>query len=764
MRSYRDEWLLPTLDALIGAEGLEAVRQEGGDSLWDAAVRRRLCSDQGILDALSARYRMGLANLDLTSAPARDLVPEALARKFRVLPLAVSDTTLEIATADPNDIDCERTLGFATGRSIRMWLSAPSRIMERIEEVYRPENAVEKILDSVGMEYDVMSIAEAIDDDIALSSDKAGERPIIRLVDHIIAQAIAQRASDIHIETEEAGLAVRYRVDGVLKQTMSLPRAVSPPLVSRVKIISGLDIADRLRPQDGRARVSVNGSRVDLRISTLPASNGEKVVIRVLDGRATPLALDGLGLTAHDFARMQQLVNLREGIVLVTGPTGSGKTTTLYSGLRVIQGRGVNIVTVEDPVEYKIPGIVQVQVNEKAGLTFASALRSILRQDPDVVLIGEIRDRETATIAIQASLTGHLVLSTLHTIDAASSVSRLLDIGVEGYKIAAALKGIIAQRLVRRLCLSCRAQTTSAVEERFRQWIPTGIEIFRPVGCPECQGTGYRGRVSVTEVIIADSELERAISLGESAERLAEAARGAGMRSLWESGITHVLDGLTDLEELVRVIEVPSSVPRRATPRSSSAVQPPRQHFTARLSSSNARPASETTDAPAPPRTPRGGQNGEGRGQGLDTAFDLVDDLKPTVPAPGKGERVLLVEDEAPLRGVLRDLLEREGYTVIEASDGVQALDAIDRSAPDLVVLDLHLPRLDGFGVLQHLRSRASTAALPVLVLTAKGDEDSEVRVFECGANDFLTKPFRPRALIARLRSLSTRREQPTRP
>jgi type II secretory ATPase GspE/PulE/Tfp pilus assembly ATPase PilB-like protein/ActR/RegA family two-component response regulator len=763
MRSYRDEWLLLTLDALIGAEGLEAVRQEGGDSLWEAAVRRRLCTDQSILDALSARYRMGLANLDLTSAPARDLVPEALARKFRVLPLAVSDTTLDIATADPNDIDCERTLGFATGRAIRMWLSAPSRIMERIEEVYRPENAVEKILDSVGMEYDVMSIAEALDDDIALSSDKAGERPIIRLVDHIIAQAITSRASDIHIETEEAGLVVRYRVDGVLKQTMTLPRAVSPPLVSRVKIISGLDIADRLRPQDGRARVSVNGSRVDLRISTLPASNGEKVVIRVLDGRATPLALDGLGLTAHDFARMQQLINLREGIVLVTGPTGSGKTTTLYSALRVIQGRGVNIVTVEDPVEYKIPGIVQVQVNEKAGLTFASALRSILRQDPDVVLIGEIRDRETATIATQASLTGHLVLSTLHTIDAASSVSRLLDIGVEPYKIAAAVKGIIAQRLVRRLCLSCRAQTTTIVDEKFRQWIPSGIELFRPVGCPECLGTGYRGRVSVTEVIIADSELERAISLGESAERLAEVARGAGMRSLWESGITHVLDGLTDLEELVRVIEVPSLAPRRATPRSASTVSPPRQHFTTRSSSSNARPASETTDVPAAPRTPRSGQNGEGRG-GLDTAFDLVDDLKPSAATPASRERVLLVEDEAPLRGVLRDLLEREGYTVIEAADGVQALDGIDRSAPDLVVLDLNLPRLDGFGVLKHLRTRASTATLPVLVLTAKGDEDSEVRVFECGANDFLTKPFRPRALIARLRSLSTRREQAARP
>jgi type II secretory ATPase GspE/PulE/Tfp pilus assembly ATPase PilB-like protein/ActR/RegA family two-component response regulator len=758
VRSYRDEWLLPTLDALVGAEGLEAVRQDAGDSLWEAAVRRRVCTDQRILEALSARYRMGLANLELTSAPARDLVPEALARKYRILPLAVSDTTLDIATSDPNDIDCERTLGFATGRSVRMWLAAPARIAERIEEVYRPENAVEKILDSVGQEYDVMSIADAtIEDDIALSSDKAGERPIIRLVDHIIAQAVTQRASDIHIETEEAGLVVRCRIDGVLKQIMTLPRAVAPPLVSRIKIISGLDIADKLRPQDGRARVSVNGARVDLRISTLPASNGEKVVIRVLDGRATPLALDGLGLTAHDFSRVQQLVNLREGIVLVTGPTGSGKTTTLYSMLRMIQGRGVNIVTVEDPVEYKIPGIVQVQVNEKAGLTFAAALRSILRQDPDVVLVGEIRDRETATIATQASLTGHLVLSTLHTIDAASSISRLLDIGVEPYKIAAALKGLVAQRLVRRLCSACRTPTTALVEERFRQWIPSGIELFRPVGCPECGGTGYRGRVAITEVIIADGELERCISLGDTANRLTEVARAGGMRTLWESGITHVLDGLTDLEELVRVVEVPSGPPRRSTPRSTPSVQqPPRTQFTGRQSA----PMTRTGDAPEapPPRTSK--LNGDsGRGPAIDTAFELVDDLKPSTPQQGTRERILLVEDEAPLRGVLRDLLEREGYAVIEAADGVQALDGIDRSAPDLVVLDLNLPRLDGYGVLKHLRTRASTSSLPVLVLTAKGDEDSEVRVFESGANDFLTKPFRPRAFIARLKALSARKE-----
>src|SRR5690606_7043431 len=283
----------------------------------------------------------------------------------------------------------------------------------------RPDNAIEKILENVTEKYEVQAVAisDAVDD-IAALGERAGERPVIRLVDYIVAEAITARASDVHVEPEEQTIAIRYRIDGVLRQTMELPKAVGIPLVSRVKIMSGLDIADRLRPQDGRARVVVNGVKVDLRVSTLPASNGEKVVIRILDSRATVLSLDGLGLTAHDFARVQTLVNLREGIVLVTGPTGSGKTTTLYSALRTVQQRGVNIVTVEDPVEYKLAGVVQVQVNEKAGLTFASALRSILRQDPDVVLVGEIRDRETAQIATQASLTGHLVLSTLHTIDA----------------------------------------------------------------------------------------------------------------------------------------------------------------------------------------------------------------------------------------------------------------------------------------------------------------------------------------------------------
>jgi len=749
MRHTRDDWLLPTLEGLVDAGALAELRQLTGESLWDTAISRGFVTDNRLLEALSARFRMKIADLTQVSSAARDAVPESLARKYRVVPLQVTDSALDIATADPHDLDCERTLGFATGRTIRMHLAAPSRLMDRIEELYRPENAVEKLLEGMN-QYDVQSISDHVEvSDLDLSADRASERPIIRLVDHIIAEGIQQRASDIHMESQEAGVQVHFRIDGVLRHAMTLPRAVGIPLVSRIKIISGLDIADRLRPQDGRARVSVNGKRVDLRVSTLPASAGEKVVIRILDSSNNILSLEHLGLSAADFGRIQHLVNLREGIVLVTGPTGSGKTTTLYATLRTILTRGVNIVTVEDPVEYKLTGIVQVQVNEKAGLTFAAALRSILRQDPDVVLVGEVRDRETAGIAIQASLTGHLVLSTLHTIDAASSVARLLDIGVESYKIGAALKGVIAQRLVRRLCPHCKVPQMQPAAERLRRWIPTDAALHQAVGCSECGNTGYRGRLALMEVLLADVEVERRVAAGDTTDKIVEAAKAGGMRSLWESGIDHVLAGSTDVEELLRVIEAPLEQPIarrevRAEPRqlNSAAIAPP--------------PAAAAPLAPPPPPpTVARPTPSPVRPASIlpDEVLELLDDLKPTAHR-GSRPMVLLVEDEAPLRMVLRDLLERDGFVIVEAEDGIAALDEIDRHAPDVVVLDLNLPRLDGYGVLARLRSRPGTADLPVIVLTAKSDEDNEVRVFESGANDFLTKPFRPRALTARIRAL----------
>jgi type II secretory ATPase GspE/PulE/Tfp pilus assembly ATPase PilB-like protein/ActR/RegA family two-component response regulator len=762
-RQPRDEWVLTTLEGLLTPEQFVQLKAAREDSYWEAATRRGWTTDDMILAALSKRFRMKIANLSLVSQQAKELVPEQLVRKYRVLPLQISDSILDIATADPHDLDCERTLAFALGRTVRMALASPTKILERLDEVYRPENVIEKILEGVTGNYDIESISESVDEaDLDLGTNRGTERPVIQLVDRIVAEGIQSRASDIHLEPEEGGVAVRYRIDGVLRQVMVLPKAAGIPLVSRVKIMAQLDIADRLRPQDGRARVAVSGNRVDLRVSTLPASQGEKVVIRILDQRATVLSLDGLGMNPDELERIHTLLQAREGIILVTGPTGSGKTTTLYSMLRQIQSRGVNIVTVEDPVEYRLQGIVQVQVNEKAGLTFPAALRSILRQDPDVILVGEVRDKETAMIAVQASLTGHMVLTTLHTIDAASSVTRLMDIGIESYKIAAAIKGVVAQRLLRRLCPHCRELVVEPTPERLKRYFPDGSTIYRPVGCAECSNTGFRGRLAVMEVLISSPEIERRIAANESSERIADGAREAGMRGLWESGVQHVRNGITSVEELLRVLEAPLEHEQKQQPS-----QP------ARPGTSREQPAGNGSAPPAAPQSSATIQAEilpppvKGRVQTLHSkapsvftgeSFQLVDEGNAN--ANGHSRKVLLVEDEDALRRVLKDLLEREGFTVFEAADGVKALDEIDRAAPDIVVLDLNLPRLDGYGVLSHLRARPATAELPVIVLTAKGDEDSEVRVFEYGASDYLTKPFRPRALSARLHSLLARTKE----
>jgi type II secretory ATPase GspE/PulE/Tfp pilus assembly ATPase PilB-like protein/CheY-like chemotaxis protein len=732
---FTDEWLVHTVEPLLPEQSVAGLRQEPAPapvSLWETLIQRKLITDDQVLGAIAARFRIARADLSRVDPKVTQAVPEQLARRFNVIPVRESDSYLEVATANPFDIDAEKVLAFTTGREVRMLLGSPMRIREKLDELYRSgDEVVNRLLDGIRGDFEVKELAE--EDDRAASAEEASQRPIIKLVDMLLADGVSSRASDIHVEPIEGGVAVRYRIDGVLRQVMKIPRNAGLPLISRIKIMSGLDIADRLRPQDGRARVSVNNEAVDLRVSTLPASLGEKVVIRILNQRTTVLDLEALGMHEDERRAMIDLLASKEGIILVTGPTGSGKTTTLYSAIRLVQSPGVNIVTVEDPVEYRLgENIVQVQVHERAGLTFASALRSILRQDPDVVLVGEIRDQETAQIAVQASLTGHLVLSTLHTNDAPNAVTRLVDMGMESYKIASALRGVVAQRLMRRICKVCGSLSTDPPPGRIAPFIPPGSKLYQAVGCPECAMTGYRGRFSIVEVLTMTAELERRVGKGATADQIAELAREAGMGSLFESGLRHVLAGDSTLDELLRVADVP----KHAVP------------------TAPARPVTRTSRGVAPPPTPAPAASP------LDLAIelDLVDEVQPAKPSENAGRDrdtcVLLVEDEEQLRRVMKDLLEREGYTVAEAADGVQALDQVDRFAPDIIILDLNLPGMDGYGVLGQLRSRPATRSIPVVVLTAKGDEDNEVRVFELGADDFITKPFRARALSARLEAV----------
>jgi len=742
---FTDEWLVNTVEPLLPDGTVAGIRQEPASapaSLWEVLVQRKLIGDDQVLKAIAARFRIPIADLTRLDPKLQQSVPEQVARRFNVVPVGQTDSYLEVATANPFDLDAEKMLAFVTGREVRMLLGPPASIRQRLDEMYRNEDVVSRLLEGIGGDFDVRAIEEE-EEEVAASAEEASQRPIIRLVDVMLADGVTSRASDIHVEPIEGGVAVRYRIDGVLRQVMKIPRNAGLPLISRIKIMSGLDIADRLRPQDGRARVSVNGEPVDLRVSTLPASLGEKVVIRILSQRATALSLDALGMHRDEQESVRNLLSSKEGILLVTGPTGSGKTTTLYSAIRLIQSEGVNIVTVEDPVEYRLgENIVQVQVHEKAGLTFASALRSILRQDPDVVLVGEIRDQETAQIALQASLTGHLVLSTLHTNDAPNAVTRLVDMGMEPYKIASALRGVVAQRLMRRLCLACRQPATDPVPERVARFIPAGTALFRAVGCSNCTQTGYRGRFSIMEVLTVTREIERLIGQGATADQISEAARAAGMRSLWESGLRHVIAGDSTLEELLRVTDVPQDQGRVAPP------EPPQV---------GRRPEG----APPPPAAPPMATVASVPSLDFTLEMEVVDEhgaVERAASGRGRGTKVLLVEDEDALRRVMKDLLEREGYVVAEARDGVQALDEVDRHAPDIVVLDLNLPGLDGYSVLRQLRSRPATSGIAVVVLSAKGDEDNEARVFELGADDFITKPFRARALSARLEAVLGRR------
>ncbi|HEV2670818.1 MAG TPA: type II/IV secretion system protein [Gemmatimonadales bacterium] len=749
--AFPDEWLAQSMEGLITPELLQELRGKAdpGRTLWEVMVAERITTDADVIDKLSHRFRLKVGDLTKLDLSLRDGVPEQLARRYHVLPLRLTDSFLEVGTANPFDLDAEKALAFATAREIRLFLVPPSKISEKLDELYKPEKQLAKLLERMESSADLVQLAEnALPADLNVSEADASQKPVVRLVDMIISEGILSRASDIHVEPEEGGVAVRYRIDGVLRQVMKIPRQAGLPLISRIKIISSLDIADRLRPQDGRARVAVNGQPIDLRVSTLPAQLGEKVVIRILDSRATVKSLDSLGLNPGEAEAIRRLLENHEGIMLVTGPTGSGKTTTLYSCINQIKSEGVNIVTVEDPVEYRMQGIVQVQVQEKAGLTFAAALRSILRQDPNVVLVGEIRDKETAQIAVQASLTGHLVLSTLHTNDASNAVTRLVDIGVEPYKIAASLRGVVAQRLMRKLCTTCKEVWMEAPPERLRRWIPKGTPLYRAAGCPDCAMTGYRGRFSILEILTMSAELERHIAAGEAADRIAGAARRNGMKSLWESGLAHVARGESTIEELTRVVDIPADdelAPPAAPPRPAAP----------------ARAAGTVTEAPRRSPAPGTATIPEPVAA-VATHFDLLEEtVTPTHRSGAHGQpvsKVLLVDDEDSLRKVMRDLLERDGYVVAEARDGVQALDQVDRVGPDIIVLDLNLPGLDGYGVLSHLRSRPATANIPVIVLTAKGDEDNEVRVFELGADDFLTKPFRARALTARLEAVLGRR------
>src|SRR5690349_18941341 len=550
--------------ALVSPDRLAAVRgrvKQGG-SFAQAILEEGVASPEGLARTLASRFQLPFIDLPLTgvSEEAAREVPTHVLERVIAVPYALEGDTLRVAIADPGNVHAIDELRLATRYQLELGVASREDIENEIRRLVRASEAfgARAALDE---EEGLIEAEEEEADDLEVD-DGISDVPLVRLVNSIIFQAAEDGASDVHFEPQEDALVVRLRIDGVLHEVQRIPKRMMAGVVTRLKVLAKLDIAERRKPQDGR--ISLNaaaaGRTLDIRVATLPTVEGESLVMRLLDKSKKAPTLEELGLSDEMRDELLKIVHRPTGALLVTGPTGSGKSTTLYASLAEINKPEINIITVEDPVEYRLAGINQVQINQRAGLTFAAALRSILRSDPDVVMVGEIRDAETAKISIEAALTGHLVLSTLHTNDAPGALTRLNEMGVEPFLTGSAVTGVLAQRLARKLCTHCCEMYTPSVDELIRAKVSPdvaamtdGMALYRKRGCPRCNQTGYRGRIGIYQLMTMDEELETLAAHKASREEIERAAMGNGMRTLWDDGLAKVAAGLTSVEELARV-------------------------------------------------------------------------------------------------------------------------------------------------------------------------------------------------------------------
>ena len=547
------------------AKLLEAlnIQQNKGGRLGEILIRLRAIDEDQLIQALALQFELPwLPQLEVSQVDQEWIkkVPIHFARRYRVLPLKAEEGSVTVATTDPLETIPLDDLRLLLGLPVRPVLTSGISLLACLNRVYdeaaSPAGA-EQVMEDIAANENLEQLAYALDEPQDLL-DATDEAPIIRLVNSVLFQAVRQRASDIHFESFERGLVVRYRIDGVLYPVLTPPKHLQASIIARLKILAGLNIAEKRLPQDGRFTIRTAGKDVDLRVSVLPTAHGERVVLRLLEKENKLLNLFEMGFSPDRLNVIQQLIQLSHGIILVTGPTGSGKTTTLYAALSHINAPDKNIITVEDPIEYQLLGIGQMQVNPKINLTFAAGLRSILRQDPDVIMIGEIRDLETAEIAIHASLTGHLVFSTLHTNDAASAATRLIDMGIEPFLVSSSVVAVLAQRLVRKVCKNCRQAYQPEDEELIRLGIvpPKMHPIFyRGPGCAACSQTGYRGRTGIYELMVMDDEIRRLIGAKADATAIKQAAIAKGMITLKDDGADKVFHGITTTEEVMRITQ-----------------------------------------------------------------------------------------------------------------------------------------------------------------------------------------------------------------
>ncbi len=629
-----------------------------------------------------------------------DLISCETAKRYGVFPVRKKGNTLILAMSNPQDIMALDDIKLMTKMEVKLVLSKKSDISDCIKKYYQLDDSLYDLLKNVADDGKIESLKGGESKGEAISAGILEEHsPIIKLVNLILSDAVKVRASDIHIEPQENYVDVRYRIDGYLKDIMRIPNNIHPRLSARIKILSNLDIAETRKSQDGRFTMSANGRKIDLRISIIPTYYGEKIVLRLLDAKEAKIELDKIGFQQKELSIFTETLNRPGGMVLVTGPTGSGKTSTLYAALNYIKSETKNIITIEDPIEYLIDGINQIQINPVKNITFTTGLKSILRQDPNVILVGEIRDKETAEIAFRASLTGHIVFSTLHTNSAVSSITRLLDIGLEPYLIASSIILIAAQRLVRIICPHCKEEYTPNEEtiDKFGTYIEKFNirKFYKGKGCEQCIFTGFLGRTAIFEILKIDEKIKDLISEKSTEDIILREARKRGMKQLNESGFEKVAKGITTLEEIGKVV-------------------------------------------------------------------GIVKEDKIYVEQKGLREKpkILIADDEEDILKVVEKRLKIAGYDVVKARDGKEAIEYAVKEKPDLIVTDVTMPRMNGFEATKILRSKLETAVIPIIMLTGRQDEKSELKGLDAGADDYITKPFSSEKLLARIKMLLKRKER----
>ncbi len=802
---------------ILSAAELEASLDEARKrriSLFELIIHEKRVSEESLAETLSKwldlpQIRLASASVDPKALRA---VSEEMARKHTVMPVKVERNSLVVAMADPSDFTAIQELGFASGLSVRPVVASRSEVLDAIDRYYTTEDKLQDFLSNVTDATDLNFVSEApagVDLDGMDAREAAQLAPVVRMVNLLIQDAIKSGASDVHVEPGLNNLQVRLRVDGVLRDYMQVPKWLHAAVTSRLKILADLDIAERRLPQDGRIKAQFQGKSLDIRVSTLPTHFGEKVVMRVLGTNQIP-TFRAMGLSDDQCAVLEGALNQPQGMILVTGPTGSGKTTGLYSMLTKRKSPEVNIVTVEDPIEYQLGGITQVQVNTKTGLTFPKVLRSVLRQDPDVILVGEIRDLETAEIAFRAAMTGHLVLSTVHTNSALATITRLLDLGVDPVLITSSVQLIAAQRLARRICMRCKEAYTPAPDVLAKLRLEgTAATFYRGRGCAACGRTGYAGRVGIFELVRMTPKLKDLIQRKSTEAELRKAAVATGTRFLADDALEKLKQGVTSPDEVLRVIQFDEDDMVRC-PECAAFIHldfstcPYCLHSLKELCEGcgqelklewrvcpycNARKHHAATDALDRPRTgplrrrsatpmPRsstaatwdGGGSGLGMARGGGVEAPVVTEWampRPTArPAPRarpaatvKRPNVLVVDhDPGILQGIQAALsMLPVGVDVMALPSAEDALASVSERLPDLVITEVGLAGMDGFELCRHLREDIRTAFVPVVMLANPGEEEARSKGYHVGADDYVSKPFSSEDLNSRVLRLLRR-------